>query len=256
MPVNWLKKGAESAAVAQKEAAVAEQRKSEMGKMWRFWLKDEEEARITFVDGDLCPEGFLLPPRFYEHNVYLNGSWNNFYVCPEMTGGDEGEKCPLCESGDRPSLVALFTVIDHRIFESKDGKKYTNVPKLLAAKAYSFEMLNKLAMKRGGLAGCTFDVSRIGEKAASIGSLFDFVEKTDVETLKAKYTETFKDKDGKNVTVSRFVPANYETEITYRTSQELRQLGFGKPVTSGGAPAGFGSTQQQPQVAQNYAQHL
>ena len=192
MGVSWLKKGAESAKAAQQEAAAAEQRKSEQGKMWRFWLKEGEEARITFVDGELSSEGFLLPPRFYEHNVYLNGSWNNLFVCPEMTNPEAGEKCPICEGGDRPSLVALFTIIDHRVFKGKDGKSYSNTPKILAAKSQSFEMLNKLAIKRGGLAGCTFDVSRMGDKSASIGSMFDFIEKTEIEVLKTKFTRTFK----------------------------------------------------------------
>lgn len=258
MGVSWLKKGAESAKAAQQEAAAAEQRKSEQGKMWRFWLKEGEEARITFVDGELSSEGFLLPPRFYEHNVYLNGSWNNLFVCPEMTNPEAGEKCPICEGGDRPSLVALFTIIDHRVFKGKDGKSYSNTPKILAAKSQSFEMLNKLAIKRGGLAGCTFDVSRMGDKSASIGSMFDFIEKTEIEVLKTKFTRTFKGEDGKEKTVSLFVPTDYEKEIVYRTANELRQLGFGKQATSGGSPAGFSSGQQGGEGgnAQSYADHL
>ncbi len=142
--------------------------------MWRFWLKPGEEATITFVDGDLSPEGFLLPPRFYEHNLYLNGKHNNMFVCPEKTSPESGEKCPICEDPqERPSLVALFTVIDHRVFLSKENKQITNRPKLFVAKTQTVEMLNKLAAKLGGLSGQTFDVSRsTSEKSPSVGDLF------------------------------------------------------------------------------------
>lgn len=259
MGVSWLKKGAASASVAQQEAASAEQRKAEQGKMWRFWMKEGEEARITFVDGDLSPEGFLLPPRFYEHNVYLNGSWNNLFVCPEMSNPEAHEKCPICEGGDRPSLVALFTIIDHRVFKGKtDGKSYTNTPKILAAKSQTFEMLNKLAVKRGGLAGCTFDVSRMGDKSASVGSMFDFIEKGETEALKAKFTRTFIGDDKKEKTVSIFVPTDYEKEIVYRDADELRKLGFGKQTMTGGSPAGFsgGASGGEQSGSTNYGDHL
>ena len=256
MAVSWLKKGAESAKVAQQEAVAAEQRKAEQGKMWRFYLKEGEEARITFVDGDLSPEGFLLPPRFYEHNLFLNNSWNNLYVCPHMTNPDSGEACPICEGGDRPALVALFTIIDHRVVKGKENKTYTNTPRIMAAKSQSFEMLNKLAIKRGGLEGCTFDVSRMGDKSASIGSMFDFVEKTPVAELQKKYTRVVKGEDGKEKTVSIFVPANYEEEIIFRSAAELRDLGFGKPATAGGSPSGFSAGGQQAASGQSYGDHL
>jgi hypothetical protein len=234
MALQWLKKGADSAAIAKKEEAEAQKRKDETGKMWRFYLKEKEEASITFVDGGLSPEGFLLPPRFYEHNMYLNGSWNNLFVCPEKTNPESGEKCPLCESGDRPSMVALFTVIDHRTFQSKSDstKSFTNSPKLLAAKSITFELLNKIALKRGGLAGATFDVSRIGDKAASVGSMFDFTEKRDAEVLKKLFTKTVKDEKGQEKTVSVYEAANYENEIEYRTGDQLRELGFGNQGVS------------------------
>lgn len=229
MAITWLKKGEESAKIAAQEQAEAEKRKAEMGKLYRFWLKEGEEARITFVDGELSPEGFLLPPRFYEHNIYLNGSYNNHFVCPEKTNPGSGEKCPLCEGGDRPSLVALFTIIDHREFKTKAGDIIKDSPKLLVAKGITFEMLNKIAVKRGGLAAATFDVSRLGDKAAAVGSMFDFIEKHDPDMLRKELTRKFKNKEGQEVIETVFKPADYETEIVYRTEAELRALGFGKP---------------------------
>lgn len=229
MAIKWLQKGADSAKIAEQEEAEAEQRKLEASKMYRFWLKDGEEARITFVDGDLSPEGFLLPPRFYEHNLYMNGSFNNHFVCPEKTNPASGDKCPLCEHGDRPALVALFTIIDHREFKTKSGDIIKDTPKLMVVKGITFELLNKIAVKRDGLANATFDVSRIGDKSASVGSLFDFIEKHDPEEMKKEFMRKAKNEDGEEVMETFYKPANYEEEITYRTADELLEMGLGKP---------------------------
>lgn len=237
---NFLKTGSASAEMAKKQAVEAEQRKSEQGKLFRFWMKDGEEARITFVDGELSPEGFLLPPRYYEHNLFLNGQWNNFFVCPEKTNPESKDTCPICESPDRPSLVALFTIIDHREFTgSKDKTKvYKDTKKLLVAKPQTFELLNRLAIKRGGLATCTFDVSRVGDKAAAVGSLFDFVEKTDLKVLQTKYQREVTDpKTNVKSKQTYFTPAEYEKEITYRSGKELLDLGLGKSGSNGGGTA-------------------
>jgi hypothetical protein len=255
MAVSWIKKGSDSANIAKQEEAEAQKRKEESGKMWRFYLKATEEARITFVDGDLSPEGFLLPPRFYEHNLYLNGSFGNLFVCPEKTNPESGDKCPICEMDDRPSLVALFTIIDHRVVQSKDKTKtYTNTPKLLVAKSGSFEMLNKLAHKLGGLAGQSFDVSRsASDKAPAIGDLYIPLEKNPVADLMTKYVvESVDPKSNKKIQHSLFVAANYEEEIVYRTADDLRKMGFGKAgVTGMSHPTG-----QTSQGKTNYEKQL
>lgn len=236
--------------MAQRAAAEAEQRKSEQGRMFRFWMKEKEEARITFVDGNLATEGalagYLDPPRYYEHNLFLNGVWNNFFVCPERTSPDSGDKCPICESGDKPSLVALFTIIDHRVIQStKDKTKtYKDTKKLLVAKQQTFELLTKHAIKRGGLAGCTFDASRVGDKSASVGSMFDFVEKKDVKELQKVYmVEKLDPKTNLKIKMTNFSPADYEKEIQYRTGEQLTKeihknddIPFKSPGVDAGAP--------------------
>jgi len=239
MAFTFLKRGAESAKMAAKAAAEAEQRRSEQGKLFRFWMKEKEEARITFVDGELSKEGaltgYLDPPRYYEHNLFLNGQWNNFFYCPEKTNPDANDKCPLCESGDKPALVALFTIIDHRqIPSTKDKTKiWKDQKKLLVAKPQTFELLTKHAIKRGGLAGGTFDASRVGDKSAAVGSMFDFVEKKTIEELQKLYMiERVDPKTNQKVKVTNFTPADYEKEIAYRTGDELRELTKGSPVGS------------------------
>lgn len=253
---GWMKTGEQSDQTAKADHAAYEKRKSEQGKAFRFWIDEGEEARITFVDGTLSEKGYLLPPRFYEHNMMMNGKWGNLYVCPQMTNPDAGDKCPLCESGDNPSLVALFTIIDHREFKSKkdQGKVYKDTPKLLVAKSQSFEQLNKLAQKLGGLAGTTWDVSRAGDKSPNIGNnFFPVSQEKDFAKLQQMYVREFVDpatNAKKKVTV--FVPLNYENEIVYRSGDDLRKMGLGKPstgVSSGFAqPSGTGGTNYDAQL--------
>jgi hypothetical protein len=264
MGVSWLQTGTKSAEMAKTQAAQAEKAKQEQGKMFRFWLKNDEEARITFIDGDLSPEGFLLPPRFYEHSIFANGTYNNLYVCPEKTNPEAGDSCPLCEGQDRPSLVALFTIIDHRAHKGKNDKIYQYTRRLLVAKPATFELLNKIAIKRGGLANVTFDVLRTGgEKSASVGTMFDFVEKGDPAELKTRYTQEVYDKGKATGKIeSYYKPAEYDKEIVYRTGDELRnQFGFGKPAAGGlqmpSAMQQKGQAQGQPaEAAGDFSEHL
>lgn len=232
MSMSWMAKGSDSAALAKQEAAEKQQQQEQHGKLWRFYLKDKEEARITFIDGDLSHDGFLIPPRYYEHSIQMNGKWGNFFVCPEKTVPDAGHKCPLCASGDRSSLVALFTIIDHREFKTKTGKVMKDQKRLFVAKSISMEMLTKIAVKRGGLAGCTFDVSRMGEQSASIGSMFDFVEKNSIEDLQKQFLEEV-EVNGVKKTISLFVPADYEKEIIFRTPEEMLKSGLGAHKAAG-----------------------
>jgi hypothetical protein len=236
MGVTWMKTGDESKKMAQQAEQEAEKRRAEIGKMFRFFMKPKEERKIIFVDGALDAQGFLNPPRFYEHNLYLNGSWGNTFVCPEKTDPVNGGKCPICEGGDRPQLVALFTIIDVNPYTAKNGKVYSNQRKLFVATPGTFEILNKSAIKRGGLVGATFDVSRTKDKDPRVGNVFDFMEKTDPEILKKKLMRTYTDKENKSVTVCDFMPGEYDKEIIYRTADELRKMGFGQPNHEGAKP--------------------
>jgi hypothetical protein len=256
MALSFIKTGAESAKLAQKNALEVKQRQEQQGKIRRFYIKNVgEDARITFIDGNLGPDGFIVPSRWYEHNLLLNGKWFNYFVCPEKTMPDLNDPCPIEETGDIATLVAGFTVIDHRSFKGKNDKTYMNERRLLIAKPDSVELLNKLAVKRGGLAGCTFDVSRVGSLSPNIGSMFDFVEKKPVEDLQKLYVHEVVDpKTNQKSTQTYFIPANFEEEIVYRTGDELRALGLGKLK---GAAAGIASPAGQTTGASvNYADKL
>ena len=93
------------------------------------------------------------PPRYYEHNLYLNGHVEQLLrLSGEDQPGRQRQVPTSVRRATRPSLVALFTVIDHRQIQStKDKTKiYKDTKKLLVAKSQTFELLNKHAIKRAG----------------------------------------------------------------------------------------------------------
>lgn len=251
MGVSWLKKGADAQSAMKSEEAQKAAAQAAKSKMWGFYLKNGESAEITFVDGDLNSDGTLNALMYREHRIFANGSWNNTYVCV----ADEGP-CPLCEGGDTPSLVAVLTVIDHRVVPSKKeaGKTYTNTPKLFVMKMGTYKLLQKYASKMGGLSGVRFEVSRTGDKEPAVGDVFIPGEKGNPEVLAKQYTRTY-EKDGKQITESVFKAADYEKELPYHSADDLRQMGFGNAVLnhSGGGstlPTGAGPT------AEDMSKHL
>jgi len=211
MTVSFLKKGKE--AHAQVEQAVQEtEKKKAAASVRRFFIKHDKETQITFLDGDLDDDGLLETTTFWEHNLRLNGRWFNYFACTK-----DDEPCPICLSGDTSSLVAVFSVIDHTKWTDKNAVPHQHERRLFACKRDTFKRLQNIATKRKGLAGATFDVTRIGDKSAAVGSDFDFTEKRPRSELMKVYGL-----DEESVT-----PYNYEEIITYRSAEELNSLGFG-----------------------------
>lgn len=224
---KWYVRGDDTAHAVAEDDKRIEDKIASQNRMFRFYLKEDTSASITFVDGNLTPKGVLDCFMYREHQVYRDNKWTNWYPCVS-----EVEPCPICETGDEPSLVGVFTVIDHSEYKGKKNI-YKDQPKLFVAKRTTLKMLQQLATKRGGLAGCTFDVTRSGENSPSVGNMFDFTEKNSIADLRKKYVR--KTKEGKVETV--FVPADYEEEIVFRSGDELRELGFGSsPIGSKKAP--------------------
>lgn len=233
-PVSWIKVGAAAKSAFAHEEAQAELRKQDAGKLWNFWMPEDSERQITFLDGKVDDEGMLDIPMFHQHHVRLNGNWEQF-VC--TADADPTQPCPICEKGDRPSLVGVMTVIDHTEHTVQKGpnkgKVIKNTRKLFIAKNQTIKMLTKLAAKRGGLQGCTFDVARTGDKEAGVGNQFDFVHKFENRAeIAAKFD--LKEED--------VLPADYQKEIRFRTPQELIELGVGKAMGGVGYEQGAKSS--------------
>lgn len=221
---SFLKKGASAKKAMAEDEARAEQAKQDRDKLWRFWLPEDGERQITFLDGPLDSDGMLDIYMFREHAVRINGNIKH-YIC---TAESEGT-CPICDEGEsKAALVGVMTIIDHTPYEVKSGanagKTIKNSRKLFVAKQMTVKLLSKIAAKRGGLAGATFDVLRTGDKSAAVGSQFDFVEKRTLPQVAAAYGMKLEDVQ----------PADLTHELTYLSAAELVELGLGK------APSGVG----------------
>ena len=217
---SWMRTGKDAKQALNQEEAKAEERKAEAGKMWRFFVTPGKDAQITFLDGKLDEDGMLDIPVWYEHNIRLNGE-RETYAC--TAGKDQSQPCPLCEMGDKPAFVGVMTIIDHTAHVIQNGpnkgKTIQNTRKLFVAKRLTIKLLTKNSVKRGGLAGCTFDVSRPDEKNAAVGESFDFVQKFDkLSEIAAKW----------NLTLEDVQPAIYDEEFTFRTPEQLIALGVHK----------------------------
>ena len=222
MTVSFLKKGKDAHAQVEKADQETEKKKA-AASVRRFFLPKDKETQITFLDGDLDEDGLLETVTFWEHNLRLNGRWFNYFTCTQ-----DDEPCPICQGGDTPSLVAVFSIIDHTKWVDKNSVSHQHERRLFACKRETFKRLQKLATKRKGLAGVTFDVSRIGEKSPAVGSDFDFSEKRAMSELIEAYSVTEED-------VASY---NYEEIITYRNAEELRGLGFGiMPIGAADTPS-------------------
>lgn len=220
MAVRFLKTGKEGAEETQKAEAETERRRAaakNKDNVYRYWMPEGEEQKITFLDGELNEAGVLDVPRYWEHNLLLGGSWKNWFPCTK----DE-EPCPLCDL-KQPSLVYVFTIIDHRQWNEKKGdhKAHEHERKLYICKGDTYKRLSKLAHKREGLTGCTFDVSRIGDRAENVGSDFDFCEKLSFKELAKKYGLGKKGKTSNNKVCK---PYDYEEVLKYYTAEQLRKM--------------------------------
>lgn len=220
--MSFIKKGAAAQQSMAQEDMKAEQRSKD--NMYGFYIPNGAETQITFLDGEV-KEGMLDIPFYYQHSVFMNGSYNNHFICT-----NDEEPCPICEGGDSPSFVGILTIIDHSEFTSKkDGKVYKDNIKKFVCKRNTIKLLLKQAIKRGGLTGATFDVSRTGEKEPSVGNQFEFVEKRPLKQLQAEYGN--KDK------VIAAIKYDEYLKGVYLTAAQLRKLGFGasqSPIGSEG----------------------
>lgn len=211
---GFMMTGAAAKAAAQKNQEQMDAAQANSNAPWRFWMKETTKRDVTFLDGALDPDQYLDAPRYWEHNPLMNGSYKNHFPCLQ-DGSPDQEPCPICEGGtSNPYLAGIFTIIDHTPYTSqKTGKTYTDRKMLYVVKPRTYDLLNEIAIKRGGLAGCRFDLMRPSKDDANVGSHFDFTEKVSIESLAAKYGDV--------------LPFNYGEVMARVPGAELRKMGFG-----------------------------
>lgn len=219
MAFSHLKRGKEARKEAKHIDADRKRRKEEReNEIRRFFVKRGTERRVTFLDGDLDSNGELELVAYMEHNLMMNGHWRNFFPCP----GNDEEPCPICEERKLPAHVAVFTVIDHTKYKDREGKEHKDQKMLLVAKRKTQQILEAIAVKRGGLAGITFDIMRVDEdQSPAVGTMFDFIDKEKVKRVIKKYG---------------IEPYDYDEIITFKSHDDLRKEGFGKEDKLGDEP--------------------
>jgi hypothetical protein len=200
----------------QKGEKRAEQIAEEQAKnsVTRLWLPVGKSALVTFLDSD----GFY----FYEHQLKINGSWRNWYTCLR-----DMSECPICDTGDRSSYVAAYTIIDHSKYTSKrTGKEIKNVKKLLILKSTVQAMWARRKEEVGGdLTQCVFKLFRDKAEHTSTGEDVQFKKKLEKEQILKFKPQGMSDEEW-------LAPFNYVEIFKPLSVDKLRKLTGQKVVGS------------------------
>jgi len=86
------------------------------------------------------------------------------------------DNCPLCDNGNQPSYVVLFTIIDHSTYTLKKGKNagkvITNHKKIVAFKTTArSKILKRKERLEGDLTYANFEVTRYNSQENNTGWL-------------------------------------------------------------------------------------
>lgn len=152
---SWMKTGFQA---ASKEMAG---NKAKQGSFTPdFWLKDGDDAMVRFLSNE--------PISIYQHRIQNGGKW--------VTSTCLRDGCPLCEAGNKPQFVGVFSIIDRRKEEWVDkntGKKVSrqNTVKMWRCGTRVMGSLEKLTARRGSLMGYDISVSRTGTSTDTIYTL-------------------------------------------------------------------------------------
>jgi hypothetical protein len=231
---SWLLTGTDTKkAVEQWETKIKENQEA-AGRPRRFFLTEDlrPETTITFLDGDLNGDG-LFEPQVWEHGgIFHDGDYKEFLCTARV---DKSQPCPICAAGDQPYLGAFFTIIDHGAYvlgkKSKNaGASLYNRKLIFVAKPKTAQLLMKHAAKKGGLAGCSFEVTRSSKQDPRVGSIFDFVTKhEDVDAV-----VEFAKKHGPIPPEAQedldawIEPFSYGDLLDYKSPDELIEMGLGQ----------------------------
>ena len=146
----------------QEEKRREKEKESRTGKLWRFFLGDDDDpdAPIRFLTEE--------PILFYEHSINVRGKWANI-TCT-------GDDCEECAEGDRPSYKGAWLVVDGREVEidekdakgKKTGKKkiITDQIRLYVRGSTDIAKLDRLS-KKWGLTSRPWFVTKTGKDTST-----------------------------------------------------------------------------------------
>jgi len=203
-------------AEARREAA-----KNRVREPFRFFCSVGETREIVIVDDS--PDFFR-----YEHQLKdaRTKRWSLFTPCIDATAN-----CPVCAASDRPSYYAMYlTIIDLTPYTNADGDEVEWSKKLLVVKPAQQKKIARLYEKHGTLRGMRLEMTRDGEKDASIGGDIEFLDFMEEDELQEFVTE-YEDKEGKVHEVIGDEPFDYEAIFPEMTDKQLRALVGGAAST-------------------------
>ena len=195
----------------------------------RVYMKEnEEDAVFTFLDDTAEPVTFTLkdgtkrklklPLVLKEHQVRVDGDWRNWFTCLAPLG----KACPICDSGDKPSQVAVFTVIDHRKWTDRDKKERQHEKRLYVVKTRSstYGAIQKMVANYDTMRGFRITIDRKGDKSPNIGNVITKFEKVDVDEMaeKLNWEKKFAEKNGD------LQPYNYLELFEPGTPEQYRRI--------------------------------
>lgn len=169
----------------------------------RFFLKEDEEAYVLFVDD----EGVLIP----RHVLYKNGILTEI-TCLSVLG----KPCPLCLAKERLSYFMAFTVIDFRPYVNREGISIPYSKKLMLARRETAKSIYRLKQQYGSLVGAKVLMKRFTNKNASTGIALA----VELENGKVKKYD-----------LSKFpkefaTPYNYDNLLAPPNEERLKLLGY------------------------------
>jgi AT hook motif len=214
---NWCFHGDDGIARHDKNKQEAEARKAARGPM-AWWLPKETTGKLTFLD----------TPRFfvYLHNVKIGESYNNRFTCIR-----EIDDCPICAEGHYSAYCCVGTVVSHKAWVDREGRKHRNQRQLIIFKGRQTidKLLKQIERREGDLKYCTYEFARGSSPTeVSIGSDWEFLKR-----LSPKGLLSLRPADADEKGTDWLKPFDYETIFAPKTPAELRKiLGLEDPVGS------------------------
>lgn len=175
---TYFMQGAAADEQIAKAEAMSQAARDAAGDSWRFFCPPGEERRVTFIDGDLRPDGRLNLTVWWEHRIPHMGKWLEI-MCMRMTHSDQNAPCIVCDGSAndyKPQLVCGLTVINHTphtvVSGANQGKIIEDRKQVFVAPKTLIGKLQSIASKEGGLKFKSFDISRVNKLDARTGDQF------------------------------------------------------------------------------------
>lgn len=142
----------------------------------RFWMPNDSERRVTFVDGQSVTLNGIevkTPFQYQEYQVKHNNHWRNWF-----TRHPDASHDILAKHNHRASKVAAFTVVDHNEYTDKNGVIHKDMLSLYVVKRSQpiWKQIEKLLSRHGSLQGKSFMISRYGDKSPGTGTMLELID--------------------------------------------------------------------------------